>query len=215
MSTANSVVNDGVGPISGSMDWAEPRLMSIQKDRYNPSKIGDRRGEPSDDVDKTIKRLIRESVAAAGSAGFLTGLGGFVTLPVSIPANVAGSLIINVRLAGAIAYLRGYRLDDPHTQALVPLVAVGSSAQSSLSLIGAEVGVKLTAQALKALPRSVLTKINQKVGFMLLAKYGTQRSVITLAKAIPVAGGLVGGSIDASLTAVVGRSANKLFSPLH
>ena len=183
--TINKVVRDGVGPLTGSADWAESRLRTIQGDRYDGSKFGNRAGTPADDVDKVIKSLITESVVAAGSAGFLTGLGGFIALPVTIPANIAGALIINVRLAGAVAYLRGYDLNDPHTQVMVPLVAVGANVQASLAAIGTQIGVKLTEQALKKLSIDVIRKINTRVGITLLAKYGTKRAVITLAKAIP------------------------------
>jgi hypothetical protein len=214
MTTANKVVRDGIGPITGSAAWAEDRLRIIQKHRYEPAVEGERRDLPTEDVEKVINRLIKESVAAAGSAGFITGLGGLVTLPIALPANLAGALIINVRLAGAIADLRGYQLSDPHTQAMVPLVAVGSNVQTVLSAIGAQIGVKLTEQAIRKLSIDVIRKINKKVGFMLLAKYGTQRSVITLAKIVPFVGGVVGGAVDATLTALVGRTAKKLFDPI-
>ncbi|MEU8071021.1 EcsC family protein [Micromonospora sp. NPDC048169] len=214
VNTVNRVVRNGIGPVTGSAAWAESRLRTVQGDRYDSALLGKRGGTPAEDVDKVISRLIKESVMAAGSAGFVTGLGGFVTLPITLPANVAGALIINVRLAGAIAYLRGYDLDDPHTQAMIPLVAVGSNIQSTLSTLGAQIGVKLTEQAIRKVSIDLIRKINQKLGFMLLAKYGTKRALITLAKAVPLVGGVVGGGIDATLTAAVGRSADKLFAPL-
>ena len=85
------VVDQGVGPVTGSVAWAEDRLSRIQGDRYE--KPGSR-GRPFDpriqeDVDKTIKRLVRESVEAAGVNGFVTGLGGFIAMPVTIPANLS------------------------------------------------------------------------------------------------------------------------------
>lgn len=214
LNTVNRVVRDGVGPVSGSGAWAESRLRATQGVKYLSPDQRDAGQVPSEDVDKTIGRLIAESVAAAGSAGFLTGLGGFVFLPIALPANVAGALVINVRLAGAIAYLRGYDLHDPHTQAMIPLVAMGSNVQSALSAIGAQIGVKLTEQAIRRISITTLRKVNQKLGFMLLAKYGTKRAVITLAKAVPFVGGIVGGGVDAALTAIVGRTAKKLFHPL-
>lgn len=43
------------------------------------------------------------------------------------------------------------------------------------------------------------------------AKYGTRRSVITLAKGVPLVGGVVGGAVDAGMTGVVGRTARSMF----
>jgi hypothetical protein len=97
---------------------------------------------------------------------------------------------------------------------LIPLVAVGSNVQTSLSAIGTQVGIKLSQAALKKLPISVIRKINARVGMTLLAKYGTKRAAITLAKAIPFVGGIVGGGVDAALTAAVGAVGKKAFPPL-
>jgi len=60
------------------------------------------------DVDEAVDRLINWQVAKAGTAGFLTGVGGMLTLPVAIPANLVGVLYIQIRMIGAIAHLRGY-----------------------------------------------------------------------------------------------------------
>lgn len=206
------VVRDGVGPVTGSVAWAEDRLRRVQGARYDASRKASRGdGLDAADIEKAITRLIRESVAAAGSTGFVTGLGGFVTMPVAVPANIAGALIINARLAGGVAHLRGYDVTDPHVQAMVPLVALGSSAQSALATIGAQIGVKLSQQALKKVSIEVIRKINRKVGFLLLAKYGTKRAAVTLAKGIPLAGGVIGGAVDAGLTAGVGKVARAWF----
>src|SRR4051794_38154562 len=48
--------------------------------------------------DAAVKALILSQTALAGSAGLLTGIGGFVSLPVAIPANLASALYIQVRL---------------------------------------------------------------------------------------------------------------------
>lgn len=212
MRFVQNVVSNGVGPITGSVAWAEDRLRRVQGERYDVGRFGARgEGDIETDIAKVISRLIKESVAAAGSTGFVTGLGGFVTLPVSVPANVAGALIINARLAGGIAYLRGYNLDDPHVQAMIPLVTLGAGAQTALAAISTQIGVKLSEQALKNVSIDLIRKINRKVGFMLLAKYGTKRAAVTLAKAIPFVGGLVSGAVDAGLTAAVGKAAKRWF----
>jgi hypothetical protein len=72
-------------------------------------------------------------------------------------------------------------------------------------------GASPHAQAIKAIPIAVIRKINATVEFMLIAKYGTQRSMITLAKGIPVADGPVGAGVDAAFTALIGRAAKGNF----
>ena len=66
---------------------------------------------------------------------------------------------------------------------------------------------------IERIPIGVLRSINKRVGFMLLAKYGTKRSVVTLAKGVPLVGGLVGGGVDTATTWTVGAVADKAFRP--
>ncbi|MEU6022795.1 EcsC family protein [Micromonospora sp. NPDC048871] len=209
------VVRDGVGPITGSVTYAQDRLSKALP--ATEGSIIDSDGQALDGkareaaVERVIDRLIMESVAASSTNGFVTGLGGFVAMPVTIPANIAGSLVINARLVGSIAHLRGYDISDPHVQTIIMLTTAGGTLASSLHGVGVKIGTKLTAQMIKAIPVTAIRQINARVGFALLAKYGTQRSVITLAKGIPIAGGLVGAGVDATLTALVGKAAKANF----
>lgn len=207
------VIDDGVGPITGSVAWAEDRLSRVQRDSYrvNDAHTREVTADDAEDIDKTINRLVVESVEAAGVNGFVTGLGGFIAMPITIPANLAGALIINARLAGAIAYLRGYDPSDPHVRTVATLVAVGSSAQQVIRSFGVKVGQHAAMQAIKKIPIVVIREINKKAGFMLVAKYGTKRSLVTLAKGVPLVGGIVGGAVDATMTAFVGRTAKAMF----
>ncbi|WP_328459446.1 EcsC family protein [Actinoplanes sp. NBC_00393] len=196
------VTQDGLGPITGSIPYAEARLGKVDPEMREQ------------EIERVIDRLVKESMAASSTNGFVTGLGGFVTMPLTLPANVAGALVINARLVGAIAHLRGYNIADPHVQTVITLATAGGTLASTLQGVGVKIGTKLTAQAIKAIPIAVIRKINARVGFMLLAKYGTQRSVLTLAKGIPIAGGLVGAGVDTTFTAFVGRAAKASF-PAH
>lgn len=209
-----SVISKGVGPVTGSVDYAHARLrdenggsVPVPQDPLNA--VYEDAGSAA--AERAIQRIRREAAAAAGTNGFITGLGGFVTLPLALPANVAGVLVINARLVGAIAYLRGYKLTDPHTQAMAMLVVAGTSAQRAASLIGIKVGTNLTKALIRQVPISLIREINKRVGFMLIAKYGTKRATVTLAKSVPIVGGLAGGAVDATLTAAVGRVACRVF----
>ncbi|MGW5443352.1 EcsC family protein [Streptomyces asiaticus] len=208
---AEKVMVNGVGPVTGSVAWAEDRLSRRQGADYRAPGDDERRSpeDMKDDVDAVIARLIKESVAAAGTQGFVTGLGGLLTAGVTIPANVAASVAINMRLAGSIAHLRGWDIRDPHVRTVVMMLAIGMSTQSVLAAFGVKVGQKIGEQMIKKIPIAMLRAINKKVGFFLFSKYGTQRAAITLAKGIPILGGLVGGAVDAGATAVIGRATDK------
>ena len=207
------VIDTGVGPLTGSIAWAEERLARVQGSRYVPNDGPIRKVRPDEreDVEKAIRRLVLESVEAAGVNGFVTGLGGFIAMPVTVPANMAGALVINARLAAAIAYLRGYDPKDPHVRTVATLIAVGSNAQQIAKTIGIKVGEKMLIQAIKNLPIALIREINKKAGFMLLAKYGTKRAVVTLAKGVPLVGGVIGGTVDATMTSVIGRTTRAMF----
>ncbi|MGK5497169.1 EcsC family protein [Streptomyces sp. URMC 125] len=208
---AEKVMVSGVGPVTGSATWAEDRLSRRQGAAYRAPDDGERRSpeDMKDDIDAVVARLIKESVAAAGTQGFVTGLGGLLTAGVTIPANVAASLAINMRLAGAIAHLRGWDVRDPHVRTVAMMLAIGMSAQNVLAAFGVKVGQKLGEQMIKKIPIAMIRVINKKAGFHLVAKYGTKRAAVTLAKGVPILGGIVGGAVDAGSTAVIGRATDK------
>lgn len=114
-------------------------------------------------------------------------------------------------MAGAVAHLRGYDLDDPHVRTVLSLVVAGSSAQKVAADVGSSLGKGAAVSAIKALPIGYLRAINRRLPIMLVAKYGTKRAAITLVKLVPWVGGLVGGGVDATLTRSVGGAAKKAF----
>src|SRR4051794_24930335 len=68
--------------------------------------------EEKGDVDKAIKAIIEVHVRLAGAQGFLTNIGGLVTMPVMVPANIGGLALLQCRMVAAIAHLRGYDVED-------------------------------------------------------------------------------------------------------
>lgn len=54
------------------------------------------------------KNLANVQIAKCGTSGFVTGLGGAITLPVAIPANISSVLYIQLRMIAAVAKIGGY-----------------------------------------------------------------------------------------------------------
>ena len=159
---------------------------------------------------EAVDSIIRWQIAKAGTAGFVTGLGGIITLPLSLPANITSIAILQLRMIAAIAHLGGYNVKDEKVKSLVFLCLAGSSAVDILKDIGIVLGKKLTIQVIKNISGKTITAINQKVGFRLFTKFG-EKGLVNLGKAIPLIGGVIGGAVDSITTNTVGNIAKSIF----
>lgn len=183
---------DGRGPWKSSAEVAEEHL----------AKHGD--------AEKAIQRLITTHVRLTSTTGFLSGLGGLITLPVTLPADFTALWLAQGRLADAIAHLRGYDVHSEEVRSVVLISLVGSSAAEALSTAGIQFGTKSAVSAVKQGPGRVPIEINKKVGFRLVTKAGT-KGIVNLTKLAPVAGGVIGRGINFASTRTVGRWAKANF----
>lgn len=156
------------------------------------------------------KELIKQQLLKCSVSGFITGFGGLLTLPLTVPANVASVLYVQMRMIAALAAIGGYDVHSDEVQTLVYLCLVGSSLTDVVKSTGIKIANKVTTNMLKKLPGAVLTKINQKVGFRLLTKFGT-KGAVNLVKVVPVAGALVGAGIDYGSTKLIADKAYNAF----
>ena len=156
--------------------------------------------------------LIRWQNAKAGTSGFVTGMGGFATLPVAIPANLASVLFIQIRMIAAIAFMGGHNLRDDKVKTLVYVCLVGNFAKDIVQESAILLGKKVSVIAINSISEQSLKIINQKVGFRLLSTYGG-KGVVNLSKVVPVVGGAIGGAIDSIATNIIGNLACKTFLP--
>ena len=156
--------------------------------------------------------LIRWQNAKAGTSGFVTGLGGLITLPVTLPANITSVLYVQIRMIAAIAKMGGYDLKDDRVKSLVFCCLVASSASDVLKQTGIAIGNKLALNAIKNISGVTLKQINQNVVFMLFTIFG-EIGLVNFGKAIPLLGGVVGALFDIFSTNTIGNVARDTFLP--
>lgn len=159
---------------------------------------------------KAAKAMIKNQVVKCTTSGFLTGFGGIITLPVTIPANVGSVLYVQMRMIACIAYLAGYDLKSDQVQTLVYACLAGVSVTDVIKQAGIKFGIKLTNATIKKIPGKALIKINQKVGFRFITKAGTT-GIINLSRVVPVVGAVAGGEIDYFETKAIANRAYKWF----
>ena len=166
--------------------------------------------EKSNDATTAAKKFINYQIAKCTTSGFVTGLGGLITLPVAIPANVGSVMYVQMRMIACLAYMGGYDTDSDQVQTLVYACLAGISIDQILKQAGIQFGNKFVMAMVKKIPGEVLTKINQKVGFRFVTKFGT-KGIVNIGKAVPVVGGIISGGFDFVETKVIANRAYKMF----
>ncbi|MBV9827277.1 MAG: EcsC family protein [Alphaproteobacteria bacterium] len=162
-------------------------------------------------TEEAVSALILRQSGIASVAGFLTGVGGFVALPVAMPANLASALYIQVRLIAAIAHLRGHDLQSSDVRALVLACLTGSKAADTMRDAAVRFGTRLSRDVLGWASPAVMKKVQHATHFAPLAHTAGQ-SVAKLGKFVPVVGGVLAGGFDAAMTQLVGRTADRIFT---
>lgn len=163
------------------------------------------------DPDEAARKLVRRESLNCGLLGFTTGFGGLIALPVSIPADVLGSLMIQARMVGAVAHVYGHDAANEETMTLIGLCMLGGQGANAVKDGLGRVGEQMTVRAIKAIPREALTKINQAIGMRFVTKFGTT-GVVNLGRAVPFVGSGVMGALDYGLSRGVGKIALRLLA---
>ena len=161
-------------------------------------------------VKKAARSMLNYQVAKCTTSGILTGFGGAITMPVTIPANITSVLYVQMRMIACTAYMAGLDLDSDQVQTFVYACLAGVSVNEVAKKFGVKLGTKMAQKGIERIPGKVLIKINQRVGFRLFTKFG-EKGLINLGKAIPVVGAAVNGGLDFAETKIIAKRAYNMF----
>lgn len=162
------------------------------------------------DKELACKKMMKNQLIKCTASGFLTGFCGFITMPVTLPANVTSVLYVQMRMIACAAYIGGLDINDDEVQTFVYACLAGVAVSDIVKQCGIKFGVKFANALIKKIPGKVLVKINQKVGFRFITKFGT-KGIVNLGKSVPVVGALVGGGFDYTETKYIADRAYKWF----
>lgn len=187
---------DGFGPLPGAAAAADAQLR-----------------EQHGDVEKAVHEVIENHVRWSGAQGFVTNLGGLVTMAVTIPANITGLALLQCRMIAGIAHLRGYDLQDPKVRNAILVCLLGEE----------EVNGLVKSRKLPAPPMALATApahdaeldktIGAAVATTLIARVAGKKMATTVGRRVPLVGGIVGAGADGYATWRVGRYADRELLP--
>lgn len=198
------------GKIMAALDFAYDKAINGVPGLDSASELAESYMKENGSLKEKANSLVRWQNTKAATSGFLTGLGGLLVMPVTIPANLASVYFVQMRMIAAIAQMGGYDTRDDKVKSLIYACLVGNAAKEVLKDVGIQVGKKLSQTAINNISGQVIIKINQAVGFRLLTKAGTTGAV-NLTKMVPILGGVIGGAIDLASTNTVGNIAVETF----
>ncbi|MFM5715984.1 EcsC family protein [Aeromonas allosaccharophila] len=196
--------------IMQALDWAYDKAINGVSGLDSASELAYSYMKNNSSPIDMANSLIRWQNTKAGTSGFLTGLGGIITMPVAIPANIASVMYVQIRMIAAIAHLGGHDVKDDRVRTLVYACLTGNAAKDILKDAGIVIGTKITTNLINRVSGEVIKQINKKVGFRLFTKFG-EKGVINLGKAVPLVGGIIGGSMDSIATNTIGNIARDTF----
>lgn len=182
------------GLIAKTLDWAYSKAVTGFIGVDSAYELAESYLNEQGSLKQKVDSLIKWQVAKAATSGFTLGLGGLITMPLAVPANIASVIYMQIRMISAIAYMGGYDIRSDQVKSMVYICMAGNGAKELLKNAGIQLGEKLIMK--------ISTKLASKLG---------EKGFVSLGKAVPVLGGVVGGSFDAVSTRIVGKVAKKVF----
>lgn len=167
--------------------------------------------ERYDSVDEAAQAFMQNQIKKCTVSGFVTGLGGLLTIPVTVPANIASVLYVQMRMIACLAYMGGYDVRSKEVKTLLYACLAGVSLNLILKELGAKLGSERVDKLLDKIPESSVPTISQKIYSQLAVKTGAKVGSGTLGKAIPLIGGVVGGALDYVETKRLADRAHDMF----
>ena len=192
------------------LDWVYDKSINGLPGAETAEELADDYLKKNKSINESIDSLVNWQMAKTGTSGFLTNLGGVITLPVALPANITSVIYVQMRMIAAIAYMCKLDVRSDQVKTLVYVCLCGKGASDVLKRCGVEFGQQITAVTIRRLSYEMIKKINKMVGFRLITKSG-QKGAINLVKLFPVVAGLIGAGFDITTTAAIGKTAKKMF----
>lgn len=186
----------GVGPLPPAAQAADKQLR-----------------EQDGDVEKGIHEVIENHVRLSAAQGFVTNIGGLVTMAATVPANISGLAVLQCRMVAGIAHLRGYDLTDPKVRNAVLLTMLGEDTVRTLVKKGRIPGPPMVLATAPTHDPALDSLIAGEVTNALVGRVVGKRAAKTVARRVPIAGGFYGAGSDGYSTWQIGRYATRELRP--
>ncbi|HLA63177.1 MAG TPA: EcsC family protein [Rhodothermales bacterium] len=195
------------------LDRLYPRALDGLPGLGTPAEFADGFRNGAGTLRERAEALTRRHVALSGAAGFLSGLGGFLLMPVTLPTNIAAVALVQLHMAASLAALAGEDPADPAVRERVLACLIGEAPPETAKTTGEETldrfGLKLAERGLNAL-------VTAGVGIVGWATRQVATGYVKrrFLRGIPLVGGVIGAVSDGYVTNNVATAALDRFLPV-
>lgn len=170
-----------------------------------------KRLNPGIDNETLVKKIISRRSLKAGGIGALSGVGGIITMPVSMPTDLCQTFRVQALMVLAIAYIYGWNIHNEDSATDILLVMGGSTGINILKNSGIKIGQEFAKKGVKQyITREVMKKINRILSRKIITKAG-EKSLTSFTKMIPLVGAPIGGTINYIGTRGIGKTAHAFY----
>ncbi len=168
------------------------------------------------DVTQSFRRELGMAGAAAGGTAAVPGVG-IATSTAAFVAELGWSTVRLTDLILTVAALHGRRDASTEERRLwvLSILTYGDGAASKVARLAGEVGMPIGAQASQRIPAETIRQMNNRLGCMIISRYGTRRGALAIARLVPFGiGAALGYGLNAYVVKATTRHAHRYFTEL-
>jgi hypothetical protein len=204
--------NPGVAEKAGALERMIDRMVISAHPKIAPYVERIRARYPGVTDIELARKIVRRKAFKNGLVGAVTGMGGFMTLPLAVPADLFASWRIQITMILAVAQAFRTEADPADLKTDVLIVLAGDSAKEALKRVGIEVTRAMTRKAVqKEVSQEIMVKIWGGLGRKVASRIG-RKSLTRFDRATPLVGAPIGFAFDWFATKAVGRKAIRYYS---
>jgi hypothetical protein len=168
------------------------------------------------EVTQSFRRELGLAGAAAGGTAAVPGVG-VATSTAAFVAELGWSTVRLSDLILTIAALHGHH-DAPTDERrlwVLSILTYGDSAASKVARLAGDMGVKVGSSSSQRIPAETVRRMNNRLGYMILSRYGTRRGALALGRMVPFGiGAALGYGLNAYVVKSTARHAHRYFGEL-
>ena len=158
----------------------------------------------------SCRAMMNVQIFKCTMSGFLTGLGGLVTLPIALPINIITVLYFQMRMIACLAHMAGLDLHSNEAKTFVYACLAGVSINAALKNTGIKMGVKAAEKLLSKMPAKIMTSVNERTDAKLATKVGA-KTAANFSKFMPGVGAVIGALLDYFESRIIAKRAYNWF----